>query len=67
MIFELNENEIKKFHKWKIKHNKNCSIKNAGAIGGKFTFSFTPTGLGCITKITCGCGKEIVVTNFNEW
>lgn len=37
---------------------KLTGMPNCGAIGGLFTYSFTPTSIGIITKIECGITKE---------
>lgn len=37
-----------------------------GAIGGDTTYSFTPTSLGVVTKITC-YGKELDLTEYGLW
>jgi len=54
MNFKLDDNQQKKLDKW-IKEN--IPDKYTGAIGGRFTYSFTPTSIGmivivedCITK-----------------
>ncbi len=39
-----------------------------GAIGGGLTYSFTPTGLGMIVKVTCNLTKlELDVTDYASW
>lgn len=39
-----------------------------GAMGGGLTYSFTPTGLGVIVKITEAItGEEIDVTDYDTW
>jgi len=65
MTFKLNNENIEKFKEWKKSHE--CNITNIGAIGGIYTFSFIPTGIGCIKIIRCGCGKEIDLTKYEEW
>ena len=63
MIFELCSEEIKKLNEWD-KHE--CTVKNnQGAIGGRLTFFFTPTSLGTIIKVKCGCGEEIDLTDYS--
>jgi hypothetical protein len=65
--FGLDSKELKKFNEWNTEHKKKCSLKGSeGAIGGRLTFSFTPTGLGTITTIKCGCGEELDVTEY-DW
>lgn len=48
-------------------YNHDCAITYEGAIGGKITYTFTPTGLGLIEKGVCACGKEIDVTDYQDW
>lgn len=57
MEFRLGEKELEKYLEWSKEHDKGCRCyKNSGAIGGRLTFSFTPTSLGMITKVSCSCG-----------
>ena len=70
MEFQIDEKETKKLNDWLKEHNKKCVFKdpaNQGAIGGRLTYSFTPTGLGCVIKITCACGENVDVTDYNAW
>ena len=61
-MFEMSDIESDRFYNWYEEHE--CLLKkDAGAIGGRLTFSFTPTGVGCAIKIACGCGEEIDVTD----
>lgn len=41
--------------------------KAMGAIGGGLTYTFTPTGLGIITKAVCACGANVDLTDFEDW
>jgi hypothetical protein len=67
MNFELLEEEVEKYYNWLIEHNKTCpNFKNEGASGGRLTFSFTPTNLGTVTKVTCACGEELDLTDY-DW
>lgn len=64
--FNLDINELSKLEQWDNDHK--CELKEySGAIGGRLTFSFTPTGLGVVTKVKCGCGEEIDLTEYNDW
>lgn len=38
-----------------------------GAIGGAYTWEFTPTGLGTVTKVRCSCGEELDLTDYDSW
>lgn len=72
-MFSLDDEQTEAVSKWKKEHE--CSLRTddhgikreryAGAIGGATTYQFTPTGLGMITKVICGCGAEIDVTDDN--
>lgn len=63
----LDENQIKNAARWIKEHE--CSRRNdyAGAIGGRYTYSFTPTGLGVIVSIKCWCGAELDLTDNEDW
>ena len=63
--FILDDKIVKRIVKWLLNHE--CTIDDEGAIGGKITYTFTPTGLGDIVKCKCACGKEIDVTEYEKW
>ena len=75
LMFVLEGTELAKFRAWEAEHNKTCRYYDdgtspecpSGAIGGQFTFKFTPTGLGYIITIKCLCGKDVNVTDFDNW
>lgn len=67
--FVFNKEQQVKFHEWDEAHKKRCvngDPMNQGAIGGRLTFSFTPTSLGEIQKVRCVCGEEIDLTDY-DW
>lgn len=69
-MFELYDDEKEKLREWLKEHDKKCVLAvpmNQGAIGGRLTYCFTPTGLGAIVKVKCGCGSEVTLTNFDDW
>lgn len=39
----------------------------SGAIGGAFTWEFTPTSLGTVSTLKCSCGEQIDVSDYDEW
>ena len=39
----------------------------SGAVGGAYTFEFTPTGLGTVVRCRCACGESVDVSDYNEW
>lgn len=63
MKFELNEDQIEKYQNWRKKLKK----IDYGAIGGGYTFMFTPTGLGDIVKVRRNDCKEIDLTEIDKW
>lgn len=68
-MFTITENEAGNLNNWIEEHDKKCPFTDPmkqGAIGGRFTYSFTPTSLGQITKIKCACGEEKDVTEY-DW
>lgn len=65
---ELDEKQKIKFAKWKKKHDKKCEYRiKSPTEGGRFTYMFTPTGLGMIIRVRCLCGKEIDLTDSENW
>lgn len=67
MKFNLTKEEEIKYKEWLLEHNKTCSEKDTGAIGGRMTFQFTPTSLGVITQVKCACGEKIDLTDYKGW
>lgn len=70
MIYEFDEVEQKKLNEFYDKHH-DCTYKCLhkpffSSIGGQYTFTFTPTGIGTIVKVKCNaCNKEEDITNNN--
>jgi hypothetical protein len=79
MSFELELDQYKKLDVWRQEHETSCPIfqdpevlsghKNpGGAIGGMYTYCFTPTGIGTIERVKCnGCSAEIDLTRYEDW
>ncbi len=68
MKFYIPLEKIPELNAWIKEHNKTCEYyKNQGAIGGRLTYTFTPTGLGMIRKVKCTCGEEKDVSNYEDW
>ena len=69
MSFVLDEGQAERYNAWNIEHKKVCKYTNngSGAIGGRLTFSFTPTGLGDVVEVSCACGEKINLTNYDDW
>jgi hypothetical protein len=63
--FGLSQNEYYKLIEW-LK-TKDLS-KYTGAIGGRFTYSFTPTSLGIVIKAMDNLeNNEIDLTDYDVW
>jgi hypothetical protein len=71
MKFELWGKELETFQKWDKEHKKVCKLLNnpdfTPAIGGRLTFSFTPTGLGPAVSVECACGEKHNCTDYDSW
>ena len=71
MKFELFGKELEMFQDWDKKHRKVCKLLNdpdfTPAIGGRLTFSFTPTGLGPAVGVECACGASKDCTDIDSW
>ena len=66
MEFIISKEDMEKFKKWDNDHN--CGHKDyAGAIGGRLTYSFSPTRVGMIIKVICACGEECDLTDYDAW
>jgi hypothetical protein len=54
---------------WNISHveSEECQEVGRSSIGGRLTYSFTPTGLGCVVVVRCACGAEIDLTDYTDW
>lgn len=76
MKFEVNEHQLKLFKEWREQHDAkfhNGKSPYSGAIGGRWTWSFTPTGLGTVVRVKCGFAglhpddSELDLTPYEEW
>ena len=64
MTFSLEPHQIVKINKWIDKQG----VRPVGAIGGRFTYSFSPTSIGTVVKVSdCITGKELDVTDYQDW
>jgi hypothetical protein len=63
--FIIEHDQLEKIAQWMIDHE--CSITHVGAIGGKTSYIFTPTGIGTVIKARCACGSEVDVTDYEDW
>jgi hypothetical protein len=68
MTFKLYGKELETYRQWYKLHK--CEFTkpgSTGAIGGRLTYSFTPTSLGSAVTIKCACGEKINVTDYENW
>ncbi len=63
-VFSLTEDQLERLRRWmKAREEWPC-----GTIGDRYTYSFTPTGLGTIIIVTDHTTKEeINLTDFDSW
>lgn len=59
--------ELKALAEWTNTHEASCPMQYTGAIGGKYTYSFTPTSLGTVHKVACACGASHDATRYDWW
>ena len=66
-MFDMSVVESNKANEWKKTHKVDCEEQHS-AIGGRWTYCFTPTGLGPIVQIKCNiCNDQLNVTDFGGW
>lgn len=64
--FELSEKEQKALNYFILRHKK-CGIFPS-TTGGKYSYTFTPTGLGTCIVVKCNvCGKTKDITDIDFW
>jgi len=62
--FPISEEESEKINAWIMKHEKEKHLRSendfprGGAIGGSYTYHFTPTSIGVFGSIQCSCGEK---------
>lgn len=67
MIFKLTEDQALQAHNW-IMSQLHVKPADSGAAGGRFSFVFTPNGLGegveVVDQIT---GDKLNITDYSDW
>lgn len=64
MSFSISEQQLVKINNW-IKGHEKLPV---GAIGGRYTYCFTPTSLGVIITVKdILANQEIDVTDYKDW
>lgn len=46
---------------------RNHKINPGGAIGGVYTFCFVPNYIGQVQYVSCACGAQINLTDYDLW
>jgi len=66
MNFELSIPQVKKLEEW-ISLRKE-TVKDTGAIGGRFTFCFTPTSLGTVITVKDSVDNSTIdISDYTDW
>lgn len=64
----LSTEQLHELNKWKLEQQKKYMPNQTGAIGGEYTYSFTPTTLGTVIKVHNDLTKdEIDLTDYSDF
>lgn len=66
LLKHLDKGETECLNKWLAEHTEACKMPY-GAIGGRYTYHITPTGIGTVTSVSCACGEKKDVTDYDSW
>ena len=67
LTFTVEADELKVAKKW-VKKQKEKHGSEIGTAGDRFSYKFTPTGLGVIVSIVDALtGESKLLTNFDNW
>lgn len=65
-MFSLDKDQLDKLNEWQKTVIEKA--KDITAIGGRFTYSFTPTGIGEVVKVKDWItNEEIDLTDYDSW
>lgn len=62
-LFSVTQKQLRQLNKFRHDHMR-CE---RGAIGGATTYCFSPTSLGVVVVLKCHCGKQIDVSDYEDW
>ena len=67
--FSIEPEDVKRIDDWKARHEaeKHNGSDYAGAIGGRYTYEFTPTSIGTFGRIRCSCGDHFDYDDGTNW
>lgn len=71
-VFSIYKEQDQEVLAWIAKHDlthtpPGKSHRPVGAIGGAYTWEFTPTSLGTVVKVRCACGELLDVSDYDNW
>ena len=60
--------DINKLNTWKKEQSVKTENMPTGAIGGVYTYEFTPTGIGLVIKVRNNLTKDILdLSDYDSW
>jgi hypothetical protein len=63
--FVISDEELKKIDEWMNENGRNLS---SGAIGGRYSYCFSPTSLGVVFVVKDDLtGKKLDLTDYDSW
>lgn len=68
--FSLSEQQQAQYKAWNEVHladQHHGKEPYLGAIGGRVTYAFTQTSIGCMVKVSCACGAEKDLSEYDNW
>lgn len=66
--FSLNDKESANATAWIEQHEKDHVVNYSGAIGGRWSYIFTPTSIGRMAKIRCNaCNESKDITDLDDF
>lgn len=65
--FEFDADQRKRIDAFIAEHEA-IHGRGSAAIGGRYTYSFTPTSLGMVQRVRCAsCNKDLDVSDYESW
>lgn len=67
--FVILPEEVQAIKEWREQHikEKHGGSEYAGAIGGRYSYKFTPTSIGTFGTIICDCGEKFVFADGSDF
>lgn len=71
-VFSTYKEQDQEASEWIAKHDlthipSGSTRRPTGAIGGAYTWEFTPTSLGTVVNVRCACGEKLDVSDYDNW